>query len=99
MSSLSTRIIGSLVFGFTLVFAFAAFMQISTELINFITGFQIRFLFPGGARLALNDPAHVLSVIASLTFTALVASGIFFVWKLRPRRGSLIWDDDDQGDA
>ncbi len=97
MSSLRTRIIGSLAFGFVLVFAFAAFMQISTELINFITGFQIRFLFPGGLRLALEDPSHLAGVLFSLTVTALVFSAIFFLWKARPRRRSLIWDDEDEG--
>lgn len=96
MTALRTRIIGALAFGFVLVFAFATFMQLSTELINFITGFQLRFLFPGGLRLALNDMGQLFSVIGSLVFTALIVSALFFVWKSRLRRRSLIWDDEDQ---
>lgn len=98
MLPLKTRILSSLAFGFAVVFAFAFFMQGSTEFMNWLLGFHIRFLFPGGAALALNDPLHLLSVFTSLTFTSLVVALIFFLIKSRPRR-SLLWDDDEDENA
>ncbi len=98
MNSLLRRIGGSLVFGFLLVFAFAFFMQGTTDLVNWISGHHIRFMFPMGLSYALTDRETLFSILTSLSFTSLVAAAIFFVVKSKKRPGIFDLDDDPDPD-
>jgi len=100
MTSLSTRIIGALIFGFLLIFAFTVVMQLTADLINWLFNMQIRFLFPRGLINAFEDPAYFVSVLTSLIFSSLIAALIFFLVKLRRRDGIFEWTDEnaDQDD-
>lgn len=88
------HIAGSLVFGFLLIFAFTLFVQVSTDLINWIFNMHIRFLFPRGLVNAMEDPENLIRVLTSMIFAALVTAAIFFVVKLRRRRGIFEWDEE-----
>lgn len=99
MSPLLRHIAGSLLFGFSSVFAFAIFVQAMTDFINWIYGPQIRFMFPRGFAYAFSDIELLISILTSLVFTALVVSAVFFVVKARRRRGVFDWDEDPGQDG
>ncbi len=90
---------GALLFGFALVFAFALVMQITTDLVNWVSGSHIQFLFPRGLSYAFADMNVLRRVLISLSFFALVFASIFFVLKLRRRNGIFdIYDGSDTDD-
>lgn len=97
MTPLVRRIVGALAFGFLLIFAFALFVQITADLVNWIFRLQVQFLFPRGLLHAFDDTANLLRVFTSLVFSSLVAAAIFFVVKLRRRRGIFDWADEAEG--
>jgi len=98
MNPLLRHTLGSLTFGFLLIFAFATFVQITADLINWVFNFQVRFLFPRGLVYAFEDPENLLRVLTSLVFSSLVAAAIFFVVKLRRRQGIFDWADEPPQD-
>ncbi len=91
--SLPMRVAGALLFGFLLIFAFTLFVQLTADLINWVFGMHIRFLFPRGLAYAFDDPEYLFRVLTSLTFSSLVAALIFFLVKLRRREGVFDWAD------
>lgn len=99
MPSLLRHAAGSLLFGFSLIFAFALFVQLVTDFLNWIFAFHIRFMFPLGLASAFNNLETLFSVLTSLSFTSLIAAAIFFVVKLRRRRGIFDWADDSDQDS
>ena len=96
MGGLRQHIMGSLLFGFSAVFAFALFVQLMTDFINWIYGPVVRFMFPRGLVHAFSNIELLIGVLTSLIFTSLVVSAIFFVLKSRTRRGIFDWDDPDE---
>ena len=48
MTPLARRIAGSLLFGFLLIFAFALLVQLTADLVNWLFGMHVEFLFPRG---------------------------------------------------
>jgi len=93
-TSMIRHIVGSLLFGFLLIFAFAFFMQLTADLVNWIFRTQVLFLFPRGMMHAFEDTETLIRVLTSLVFSSLVAAAIFFVVKLRRREGIFDWADD-----
>jgi len=98
MTPFLRRIAGALVFGFLLIFAFAIFVQITADLVNWIFHLRVRFLVPGGLSHAFDDVGVLLQVLSSLVFASLVAALIFFVIKLRRREGIFDWTEEPEGD-
>ena len=98
MHPLLRHTLGSLTFGFLLIFAFALFVQITADLVNWIFGMQVRFLFPRGLIYMFEDHQNLLRVLTSLAFTSVVVAAIFFVVKLRRREGIFDWADEPPQD-
>ena len=94
MTPMVRHIVGSLLFGFLLIFAFAFFVQLTADLVNWIFRMRVQFLFPRGLIHAFDDAETLIRVLTSLTFSSLVAAAIFFVVKLRRREGIFDWADD-----
>jgi hypothetical protein len=99
MSSFGQRVAGALIFGFLLIFAFAFFVQLTADLINWIFHMHVQFLLPHGLMHAFEDIPTLVRVLTSLVFSALVAATIFFVVKLRRHRGVFDLGDDDAQDG
>ena len=96
MTPLARRILGALAFGFMLIFAFAFFVQITADLVNWIFRLHVQFLFPRGLLHAFGDMETLLQVLSSLVFTSLVAAAVFFVVKLRRREGIFDWAEEEE---
>lgn len=95
MTPLARRILGALAFGFLLIFAFAFFVQLTADLVNWIFRLHVQFLFPRGLLHAFDDGETLLQVLSSLVFSSLVAAAIFFVVKLRRREGIFDWAEEE----
>lgn len=95
MTPLARRIVGALAFGFLLIFAFAFFVQLTADLVNWIFRLHVQFLFPRGLLHAFDDMETLVQVFSSLVFSSLVAAAIFFVVKLRRRTGIFDWAEDE----
>jgi len=101
MSSLRTRILASLGFGFALIFIFALIVQLTADFLNWLMSAQIRFMFPRGLGRAFEDMDRFWGVMSSLTFSALVVAVIFFFVRANRTRPSILEFDDEppSGDA
>jgi len=95
MTPLTRRIVGALAFGFLLIFAFAFFVQLTADLVNWIFRLHVQFLFPRGLLHAFDDLPTLVQVLSSLVFSSLVAAAIFFVVKLRRREGIFDWAEEE----
>lgn len=99
MTPLVRRIAGALAFGFLLIFAFAFFVQLTADLVNWIFRLNVQFLFPAGLMHAFDDWETFFRVLSSLSFASLIAAAMFFVIKLRRREGIFDWADEPEDDT
>ena len=98
MKHWGARVGGALLFGFSVVFAFALIMQITTDFVHLVLGVRAEFLFRRGLFNMLTDMHEFWRVMTSLVFFSLILSTIFFIVKLRQRHG--IFDIyDENGDV
>jgi len=96
MISWFDRVRGALLFGFSVIFAFALTFQLVTDFVHLVLGLRVKFLFDRGLFNAFNDMETLIRVLTSLSFFSLVLAAIFFVVKLRRKYSFMdVLDDPD----